>query len=348
MRKSLLILLALLILTASACTGKNSNEEDDGRIKVFASILPLKYFIEKVGGDKVSVDVLVLPGKSPATYEPTPSQVIALSSSDLFFKIGVPFEKGFIDNVESSLKNLRIKDVSDNVRKRKISKHSHDEHEADHDDAEHEDHDEADHDEYEADHHDEEHDEADHDEDEADHHDAEHDEHAEHDDDDEHAGNDDPHIWLSLQASKIIIENIKNSLSEIDPDKSAYYESNAEKIKKEIDVEYNKISAKLKAYKGQRFIVFHPSFGYFADEFGLVQIAVESGGKEPSPSYLEKVISEAKEEGIKVIIAQPEFSVKSAEVIADAIDGKVMMLNPLNPDYLETVNNIADGIIEAF
>ena len=308
MRKSIFIFLVLLILTASGCTGKNSSPQDDeGKIKVFTSILPLKYFVEKVGGDRVSVDVLVLPGKSPATYEPTPSQVIALSSSDVFFKIGVPFEKGFMDSVESSLENLIVKDVSDNVRKRKIDAHHHEEEENDHHDAEHEEH-----------------------------------------EDDHHEEGNDPHIWLSLNASRIIIDNITKTLADIDPDNSAYYEDNAENIKKEIDAEYNKISEKLKPYKGKRFIVFHPSFGYFADEFGLEQIAVESGGKEPSPSYLEKIISEAKEEGIRIIIAQPEFSVKSANVIAEAIDGKVMMLNPLNPDYLETVNSIADGMIEVF
>ena len=123
MRKSLL-LFVLFIFAFSACTEKNSSSIKNEKIKIFASILPLKYYIEEIGGEKVKIDVLVPPGKSPATYEPTPSQVIDLSNSDLFFKIGVPFEKGFIDNVESSLNNIRIKDVSDNVIKRKMSTHS--------------------------------------------------------------------------------------------------------------------------------------------------------------------------------------------------------------------------------
>ena len=327
MRKYLLLLLVLTVFTFSACTGKNSGSEKGEKIKVFASILPLKYFIEEIGGDKVEVDVLVTPGKSPATYEPTPSQVIDLSSSDIFFRIGVPFEKGFIDNVESSLKNIRIKDVSDNVKKRKISRHSHsgdDGHEH-HDDEIHE-----------------------HSDEEGDHEEPS-DTHEENEaEKDSSSGNDDPHIWLSLKASAVIIDNIRSTLKEADPENSEYYDSNSENLKKVIDKEYEKISAMMKPYRGKHFIVFHPSFGYFADEFGLVQIAVESGGKEPSPVYLEKIISEAREEGIRIIIAQPEFSVKSAEVIADAIDGKVLMLNPLNPDYLETINSIAEGIKEVF
>ena len=330
MKKSLLILIVLALLGVSSCSGKSS-DTDDGRIKIFASIIPLKYFIEKVGGDKVSVDVLVLPGKSPATYEPTPSQVIALSSSDLFFRIGVPFEKSFIDNVESSLKGLKIKDVSDNIKKRKIESHHHSEEDHGHDG-------EEDHSDTEGIHADEQ-----------EHHESEPETGiAEHDEHDEHLNNDDPHVWLSMNASKIIIDNICTTLKEIDPENSEYYDSNSEKIKKEIDTEYKRIKAVLDPYRGKRFIVFHPSFGYFADEFGLVQLAIESGGKEPSPAYLENIITEAKEEGIKIIIAQPEFSRKSAEVIADAIGGKVLMLNPLNPDYLETIDSIASGIKEVF
>ena len=284
--------------------------DHNASLKVFTSILPQKYFVEKIGGDRVSVNVLVIPGKSPATYEPVPSQVIDLSSSDIFFSIGVPFEKGFLDSVRENLNGLVIKDVSDGVKKRNIIRHFHD--------------------------------------DEDSHVEIEEDNHGEETHEDNHEAGKDPHIWLSLKAAKIMAENIYMTLSEKDPENSSYYRENFNALVEEIVKTDEELTEMLAPYKGRRFFVFHPSFGYFADEYGLEQVAVESGGKEPSPAALEKIITEAKSGGIKIIIAQPEFSKKSAEVIAEAIRGEVLLLNPLDPDYLSTIRKIAEGIKIAF
>ena len=77
------------------------------------------------------------------------------------------------------------------------------------------------------------------------------------------AGSDDPHIWLSLNAAKIIAENICSTLKEIDPENSEYYDFNSEKLKKEIDKEYIRISTMMKPYRGKQFLVFHPAFRIF-------------------------------------------------------------------------------------
>jgi zinc transport system substrate-binding protein len=291
-------------------TGCSKNEQvEDGRTSVFTSILPQKYFVERIGGDKVSVNVLVKPGKSPATYEPTPSQVIALSSADIFFNIGVAFENGFLDSIKSNLKNTIIVDSSAGVIKRKIKNHFHD---SDLSKDEHDDHDE--------------------------------DNHTSHKNTGEGS---DPHTWLSVSAVKIHAENIYKTLSEADPENSDLYKNNLNEFVEELDKTGNEIKKMLSPYRGKGFYVFHPSFGYFADEYGLKQIAIETGGKEPSPASLEKIITEAIEEGIKVIIAQPEFSKKSAEVIADAIGGEIVILNPLEGDYLNNLKVIASGIMRA-
>jgi zinc transport system substrate-binding protein len=104
------------------------------------------------------------------------------------------------------------------------------------------------------------------------------------------------------------------------------------------------LKEKLAPYKGNTIFVYHPSFGYFTDEYGLYQEAVETGGKEPVPAILESIIEEALEEKVKIIFVQPEFSQKSAEAIAKGIGGKVISLNPLNPDYLNNMKAIADEI----
>lgn len=85
------------------------------KVKVFVSILPQAYFVERVGGAHVDVEVLVGPGKSPATYEPTPKQMARLGRALVYFRIGTPFEKGFIGKISEAHKNLQIVDTRQGV-----------------------------------------------------------------------------------------------------------------------------------------------------------------------------------------------------------------------------------------
>jgi zinc transport system substrate-binding protein len=93
-------------------------------------------------------------------------------------------------------------------------------------------------------------------------------------------------------------------------------------------------------------MVFHPSWGYFADDYGLEMISIEVGGQEPSAAELAKLISQAKEEGIKVIFVQPEFSTRSAETIAQEINGEVIPINPLMSNWLEEMQRVSQKFVE--
>jgi len=97
---------------------------DADRISVFTSIVPQEYFVERVGGDRVQVQALVTPGSSPATYEPTPRQMAALSEAAIFFRIGVPFENAFVPKIEGMAEGLRIVDTRTGVTLRSM-KHAH-------------------------------------------------------------------------------------------------------------------------------------------------------------------------------------------------------------------------------
>ena len=97
----------------------------------------------------------------------------------------------------------------------------------------------------------------------------------------------------------------------------------------------------------RRFLVFHPSWGYFAQEYGLEQIPVEVGGQEPSAAELAKVIALAQEEGIRVVLAQPEFSTQAAETIAREIGGEVLLVSPLAPDWLANMRRVAETFARA-
>eukprot|EP01156_Anaeramoeba_ignava_P008852 Anaeramoba_ignava/a365606_5.p1 GENE.a365606_5~~a365606_5.p1 ORF type:complete len:149 (+),score=20.30 a365606_5:24-470(+) len=108
--------------------------------EVTVSILPQKYFVDKIAKGKVDVNVMVKPGASPATYEPKTSQMKLLSKSIAYFSIGVPFEKVWLEKFESANKNMLMVDTSEGIKKLPMAVHHHHEDE-DHAD-EHHDHEE--------------------------------------------------------------------------------------------------------------------------------------------------------------------------------------------------------------
>ena len=162
--------------------------------------------------------------------------------------------------------------------------------------------------------------------------------------DDGHKGKD-PHTWLSPKNVKIMAKNIYKTLIEFDEINKDYYLNNYNKFIKEIeqtDVKIKKILSPLK--KDTKFMVFHPSWGYFANDYNLVQFEIEVEGKEPKPKMLQKIINEAKEENIKVIFTQAEFSDKSAKVIANELKIKVIKETPLAKNWSENLIQIAKTI----
>ncbi|MBU4292876.1 MAG: zinc ABC transporter substrate-binding protein [Actinobacteria bacterium] len=156
----------------------------------------------------------------------------------------------------------------------------------------------------------------------------------------------DPHVWLSPMQVKKQVDVIANTLSEIDPDNFAEYMKNAKDFKKELDDLHNELELKFKELKTDKLMVFHPAWGYFADEFSLEQIAIEQDGKEPTAKQLQHLIDEAREENIKVIFIQSQFNKEIAESIADEIDAVVVSINPLSDDYINNLRNVATTITE--
>lgn len=102
-------LLAGLALAAGGQTGAPAWAADPGTV-VFVGIPPLEFVVERLAGDFVTVEVLLPPGASPHTYEPSPRQMAALDRAALYLQIGVPFEGPFLDKVKSVVDELRIVD----------------------------------------------------------------------------------------------------------------------------------------------------------------------------------------------------------------------------------------------
>jgi zinc transport system substrate-binding protein len=168
-------------------------------------------------------------------------------------------------------------------------------------------------------------------------------EHKAHDDH-EHA-NTDPHVWTSPENVKIIATNIYEALLRVDKAHKEYYFKNLENFLAKVDALNEKIMLTLKdTPKGTKFMVFHPSWGYFAKQYDLEQIAIEVSGKEPKPKELMHIIEEAKEENIKALFTQPEFSDKSATIIAKELQVPVIKVSPLAKNWEEQLLKIAQSI----
>jgi zinc transport system substrate-binding protein len=293
MMKKILIALALL---SSFVVAK----------EVTVSILPQKFFVEKIAGDKIDVNVMVKPGASPASYEPKTSQMKKLSNSLAYFSIGVPFEKSWLKKFEDANKKMLVVDTTKGIEKQEMQAHEH--------------HDEEAHDEHK--------------------HEEDHDEH-------DHTGLD-PHVWLDPILVKKQAENILNALIEVDEANKDFYTKNYQLFVKELDELDKKLESIIEPYEHKAFMVFHPSWGYFAKRYHLEQISIEIQGKEPKPAQLIELVEEAKKHDIKIVFVAPQFSQKGAKTISKSINGNVATINPLSEKWDENLLKVATEIAKSY
>ena len=272
--------------------------------EVTVSILPQKYFVEKIAKNKVTINVMVKPGFSPATYSPKTSQMRKLSTSAIYFYIGVPFENAWLDKFAYSNKKMLMIDSSKNIKKLEMLSHEH--HEEEHEE-EHNETPEGNH------------------------------------NDEEHTGLD-PHTWTDPSLVKIHAKNILDALIKVDEKNTSFYTNNYHSFIKELSLLDNKIKDILKDKKESAFMVFHPSWSYFARAYHLEQIAVEKEGKEPKVKEIIALVKEAKEHKIKTLFVSPQFSQNAAKKIAKAIKGKVLSVDSLAYKWDENLLSIANII----
>ncbi|HPG31279.1 MAG TPA: zinc ABC transporter substrate-binding protein [bacterium] len=284
----------------------------DKKIKIYSTIQPLVFFIESVAGDKAEVKSMLRPGDNPHTYEPLPSQLMDLSKTDLYIKLGsgIEFENIWMGKIIKINRKMKIINACDSVKLLKSGElHSHHDHGS---------------------------------------HNKDHHSNEEHNHKDETGDGGetffDPHTWLSVSNAIRIVENVKNALCEYDSTNKKFYRTNAQKLIGRLKLLKSEIENNLKNLQNRNFLIFHPSFGYFADEFNLIQIPVELEGKEPGSEQLKKIIDTARKEKIKIIFASPAFNTESAELISKEIDGKVILIDPLAKDYIKNLKSISETL----
>lgn len=156
-----------------------------------------------------------------------------------------------------------------------------------------------------------------------------------------------PHVWNSTANALIIAGNTYKALSQLDKANDAYYMARYDSLCQRIQHTDSLIRQQLSAPEAAKaFMIYHPALSYFARDYGLHQISIEEGGKEPSPAHLKDLIDLCKEEDVRVIFVQPEFDKRNAETIAQQTGTKVVPINPLSYDWEEEMLNVAKALGE--
>jgi zinc transport system substrate-binding protein len=158
----------------------------------------------------------------------------------------------------------------------------------------------------------------------------------------------DPHIWNSPFNAKIMVENICDGLIQVDPDNADFYTENMNDYLKELDIVDGYIRYKLDRFTNRAFLIYHPAFEYFASEYGLTQLAVEHGGKEPTPQVMQDCIDKANQYNLQYVFVAPQFATEYCEAIAREIGGQTAPMDPLAENYIANMGRIADYLALEF
>lgn len=151
----------------------------------------------------------------------------------------------------------------------------------------------------------------------------------------------DPHVWVSMKNIPPMVNHITGALSTIDPAYAPYYTKNRDTFLANITLMDAEIRSMIEKTRGKQFISSHASWGYFARDYGLRQVTIGQPGKEATSKEIESLIREAGANNITIIVTEPQYSRKAAEVIANSINGSVVVADPLAPDTPRELQKLA-------
>ncbi len=268
----------MILASLGVACGEGREKQD--KPTVLASVVPQAYFVKRIAGDLVDVKVMIPPGASPTTYEPTMEQMLALSGASLYIKVGhpsFPFEKAWLDKLLRQGRRIKVVDCSKGLELLQG----------------------------------------------------------------------DPHIWLSPKLARTMAGSIAAAIKGLIPGKGDTIDANLKKLLVDIDELDRTFKEALSQVTTRRFYVFHPAWGYLASEYGLEQVAIEKGHKEPSPADLQSIVSSARSDGVRVVFAEPQLSTESAGLVAKELGGRVVIIDPLPADWLDGMRKTAAAFKEA-
>jgi zinc transport system substrate-binding protein len=298
-------------------------------LNVMVMIAPQRYFVEQIGGNRVAVSVLVPPGTDPHSYEPKPQTMVQAAQAKLYLAMGIPEEQAWLPRLLAIRPNLPVIHQDRGIVKAAMKSHHHDD---------------------------------------ADHPppapqprvpapmasttapdvpgSLEHGAGAAHADEPQGL---DPHIWLSPKLVRRQAETVAAGLCAADPAGTAEYQSRLAAFQQRIDQLDRHLQTLFAAVQGPKsFLVVHPSWGYFARDYGLTQMPMEAEGKEPNARDLARLIQHTTDERIPVLLVEPQFSQRLAEVLARETGVRILVADPLAPDWESNLRQLAERLVEAF
>ena len=276
------------ILTLLICFACGNPTQTNEKAIITVTIEPLRYFTEAIAGENYQVVSMVPKGSSPESYDPTPQQLVNLSKSQAYFRIGyIGFEQVWMKKLEANCPDMKVYNTSKGIDLIRDKGHWHGDH--------------------------------------------------------FHEGGVEPHIWNSTQNALIIADNIYQALCELDSTHQADYKNRLDSLKQNIrqtDAE----TRRLLENADSTFLIYHPALSYFARDYGLKQISIEEGGKEPSPAQLKKLIETCRNENVHTIFVQQEFDQRNAQLIAHELGINIVSINPLSYDWTEEMLRTVKGL----
>ena len=278
----------IYILTLFICCACEHTPQQSEKPVITVTLEPLRYFTEAIAGDCFEVVSMVPKGSSPESYDPTPQQLVNLSKSQAYLRIGyIGFEQAWMKKLEANYPTMKVYDTSKGVELIREEGHHHGDH--------------------------------------------------------YHEGGVEPHIWNSTQNASVIADNIYAALCEMDADHQPEYKQRLDSLKQVIARTDADVRTLL-ANADSTFLIYHPALSYFARDYGLHQISIEEGGKEPSPATLKTLIETCRREGAQVIFVQQEFDQRNAQLIADELGIEIVPINPLSHDWAEEMLRVANAL----
>ena len=312
----------LNILTATLISALSINAHAD--INVVTSVKPVHSLVSGVMKGVGKPDLIVQGSASPHTYSLKPSQAKKLEEADLVFWMGHELESFLEKPLEAIANNAKVVELIDTEGLKRIkmreggafADHGHDDHD------EHDDH-------------------------------KDHDEHEGHDD---HGhGEFDVHVWLDPENAKVLVNEIKHELIELDPSNSATYQENAEALIVKLDQLIADVSVKLASEKDKGFVVFHDAYQYFEERFGMRAVGSITVSPEvlPGANRIRELQEKIVELNAHCVFSEPQFEPKLVSTVIEGTQANTGVLDPLGASiqdgpelYFTLIHNMANSLYE--
>ncbi len=155
-----------------------------------------------------------------------------------------------------------------------------------------------------------------------------------------HAGAD-PHVWLSLRLLAQQAKVICARLAQLRPDQASSYEQRLSTLLQDMAQTDKELTIALKPLQGRILAVSHPAYGYFCRDYGLVQIAIEQEGRDPTLKQIQSLFYTLSQHKVSRILVQPQYSDKAARLLAEQLPAKLIFLDPYTSNTVAFLKELA-------